>query len=97
MTDGAFNGYTPKHAAKTPPGPWKNQANCLGVEPDLFFPSRGASTRQAKECCRGCTVRLQCLEYSLANKEVHGIWGGLSERERRRIRSQRNAARKVAS
>ena len=41
---------------------WQDQANCLGVDPDLFFPERGASTREAKEVCRGCVVRLECLE-----------------------------------
>ena len=58
----------------------------MGVDPDLFFPERGASTREAKEVCRGCVVRLDCLEYALVNGEKFGIWGGLSERERRRLR-----------
>ncbi len=68
---------------------WQDQANCLGVDPDLFFPERGASTREAKEVCRSCDVRVDCLEYALDNGEKFGIWGGLSERERRRIRRQR--------
>ena len=68
---------------------WQDQANCLGVDPDLFFPERGASTREAKEVCRGCVVRMDCLEYALVNGEKFGIWGGLSERERRRLRRQR--------
>ena len=68
---------------------WQDQANCLGVDPDLFFPERGASTREAKEGCKGCIVRGECLEYALANGEKFGIWGGLSERERRRLRRQR--------
>lgn len=68
---------------------WQDQANCLGVDPDLFFPERGASTREAKEVCQGCIVRLDCLEYALTNGEKFGIWGGLSERERRRLRRQR--------
>jgi WhiB family redox-sensing transcriptional regulator len=71
---------------------WQDQANCLGVDPDLFFPERGASTREAKEVCRGCVVRLDCLEYALVNGEKFGIWGGLSERERRRLRRQRAQA-----
>ena len=41
---------------------WQLQANCMGVDPDLFFPERGASTREAKEVCRGCVVREDCLE-----------------------------------
>src|SRR5689334_21659762 len=74
---------------------WQDQANCLGVDPDLFFPERGASTREAKEVCRGCVVREDCLEYALQNSEKFGIWGGMSERERRRIRRQRALARRA--
>ena len=76
---------------------WQDFANCLGVDPDLFFPERGASTREAKEVCRGCVVREDCLEYALANGEKFGIWGGMSERERRRIRRQRALARAAAA
>lgn len=72
---------------------WQLYANCLGVDPDLFFPERGASTKEAKQVCQGCVVREDCLEYALANGEKFGIWGGLSERERRRIRRQRALAR----
>ena len=76
---------------------WQASANCLGVDPDLFFPERGASTREAKEVCRGCIVRDECLEYALLNGEKFGIWGGMSERERRRIRRQRALARTSAA
>ena len=75
---------------------WQEQANCLGVDPDLFFPERGASTREAKSVCRGCEVRIDCLEYALAHGEKFGIWGGLSERERRRVRRQRALERRNA-
>ena len=68
---------------------WQDQANCMGVDPDLFFPERGASTREAKEVCRGCVVRQDCLEYALTNGGKFGIWGGMSGRERRRIRRAR--------
>jgi WhiB family transcriptional regulator, redox-sensing transcriptional regulator len=71
---------------------WQRSANCLGVDPDLFFPERGGSTREAKEVCRGCVVRQECLQYALDNSEKFGIWGGLSERERRRLRRRRNGA-----
>lgn len=74
---------------------WQQDAACLGVDPDLFFPERGASTREAKEVCAGCQVRAGCLEYALANGEKFGIWGGLSERERRRIRRARRLARAI--
>ena len=76
---------------------WQDQANCLGVDPDLFFPERGASTREAKEVCRGCVVREECLEYALTNGEKFGIWGGMSERERRRLRRARALARRGLS
>ena len=76
--------------------PWAAYAACRSADPDLFFPERGASTREAKEVCRGCIVREQCLEFALQNGEKFGIWGGLSERERRRIRRQRaQAARSI--
>lgn len=68
---------------------WQIQANCMGVDPDLFFPERGSSTREAKEVCRGCVVRVDCLEFAIANGEKFGIWGGMSERERRRVRRAR--------
>ncbi|MPY92081.1 MAG: WhiB family transcriptional regulator [Acidimicrobiia bacterium] len=71
---------------------WQEYSNCLGVDPDLFFPERGASTREAKEVCRGCVVREQCLEFAIRHGEKFGIWGGLSERERRRIRRERALA-----
>ena len=76
------------------PSDWKSRANCMGVDPDLFFPERGMSTREAKEVCRGCVVREDCLEYALANGEKFGIWGGLSARERRRIRRARALVRR---
>lgn len=76
---------------------WQDQANCLGVDPDLFFPERGASTREAKEVCRGCVVRMDCLEYALDSAEKFGIWGGMSERERRRLRRARTLQRTGAA
>lgn len=75
--------------ANDPERGWLAKANCMGVDPDLFFPQRGASTREAKEVCRGCVVREDCLEFALANSEKFGIWGGMSERERRRLRRAR--------
>jgi WhiB family transcriptional regulator, redox-sensing transcriptional regulator len=89
MTDEGGRGFTGELERG-----WQDYANCLGVDPDLFFPERGASTREAKEVCRGCVVRQECLEYALANGEKFGIWGGMSERERRRIRRQRALQRR---
>ncbi len=76
---------------------WQARANCMGVDPDLFFPERGASTKEAKEVCRGCVVQGDCLEFALENGEKFGIWGGMSERERRRLRRARALERKAAS
>lgn len=76
---------------------WQDHANCLGVSPDLFFPERGASLKEAKEVCRGCVVREECLDYAIRNVERWGVWGGMSERERRSIRRQQKAQAKAAA
>ncbi len=68
---------------------WRLDALCAETDPEAFFPEKGGSTRDAKRVCTGCPVRAQCLEFALANDERFGIWGGLSERERRRLRLQR--------
>ena len=65
---------------------WQEQALCAQTDPEAFFPEKGGSTREAKKICTGCEVKAECLEYALANDERFGIWGGLSERERRRLR-----------
>ena len=65
---------------------WHDDALCAQTDPEAFFPEKGGSTREAKKICSGCPVRAQCLEYALGNDERFGIWGGLSERERRRLR-----------
>lgn len=65
---------------------WQADALCSQTDPEAFFPEKGGSTREAKKICSQCTVRAECLEYALANDERFGIWGGLSERERRRLK-----------
>ncbi|WP_296140868.1 WhiB family transcriptional regulator [uncultured Tessaracoccus sp.] len=65
---------------------WQAEALCAQTDPEAFFPEKGGSTRDAKQVCLNCTVRTQCLEYALAHDERFGIWGGLSERERRRLK-----------
>lgn len=65
---------------------WQERALCAQTDPEAFFPEKGGSTREAKKVCVGCEVRSQCLEYALENDERFGIWGGLSERERRRLK-----------
>jgi WhiB family redox-sensing transcriptional regulator len=68
------------------PPEWQERALCAQTDPEAFFPEKGGSTREAKRICLGCEVRAECLEYALANDERFGIWGGMSERERRRYR-----------
>jgi WhiB family redox-sensing transcriptional regulator len=75
---------------------WQERANCRGADQDLFFPKRGASTRKARAMCAACEVKAECLEFALIRGERFGIWGGLSERERRKIRGQRTWAAKRA-
>ena len=65
---------------------WQEEALCAQTDPEAFFPEKGGSTREAKRICVGCTVKAECLEYALAHDERFGIWGGLSERERRRLK-----------
>ena len=71
----------------TPDDPlWQEKALCAQTDPEAFFPEKGGSTREAKRICLGCEVKDACLDYALANDERFGIWGGLSERERRRLK-----------
>ena len=65
---------------------WQHKALCSQTDPEAFFPEKGGSTREAKKVCASCEVRAECLEYALANDERFGIWGGLSERERRKLK-----------
>jgi WhiB family redox-sensing transcriptional regulator len=68
------------------PASWQEQALCAQTDPEAFFPEKGGSTREAKRICITCEVRAECLEYALLHDERFGIWGGLSERERRRLK-----------
>lgn len=68
---------------------WMAEGNCRNEPPALFFPSDGVGVEVAKRLCATCPVRMPCLEYALRNKIDHGVWGGASERERRRILRQR--------
>lgn len=67
---------------------WQERALCAQIDPEVFFPEKGGSTREAKKICGGCEVRTNCLQTALDHDERFGIWGGLSERERRRLRKQ---------
>jgi len=72
--------------SESDPASWQEKALCAQTDPEAFFPEKGGSTREAKRVCLSCDVRSECLEYALENDERFGIWGGLSERERRRMR-----------
>lgn len=65
---------------------WQSDALCAQTDPEAFFPEKGGSTRDAKRICSTCDVRGECLEYALNNDERFGIWGGMSERERRKLK-----------
>ena len=67
---------------------WQDRALCAQTDPEAFFPEKGGSTREAKKVCTRCEVRAECLEYALAHDERFGIWGGLSERERRKVKKR---------
>src|SRR5690349_1473865 len=65
---------------------WQEHALCSQTNPEAFFPEKGGSTREAKRICSRCEVKSECLEYALSHDERFGIWGGLSERERRKLK-----------
>ncbi|MGH9303261.1 MAG: WhiB family transcriptional regulator [Acidimicrobiales bacterium] len=68
---------------------WRQRAACRGLDPDIFYPVSDDDAGQAKAVCDECPVREACLEHALAVREREGIWGGRTERERRRILRQR--------
>jgi WhiB family transcriptional regulator, redox-sensing transcriptional regulator len=70
-------------------GSWRQLAACKGVDPEVFHPSEEEDPAPAKAVCAECPVREACLEHALAVREKHGVWGGLTERERRRVLRQR--------
>jgi WhiB family redox-sensing transcriptional regulator len=85
----------------TPSADWRSRSACLDENPELFFPvgTTGPAVTQvdeAKRICGGCEVRAQCLEWALQENQDHGVWGGLSEDERRSLR-RRTARARTAS
>ena len=90
----------PRHRAPAPPvvplwAGWRERAACRGADLGVFFPGRGESAEPARQICARCPVRQPCLDYALTHGILHGIWGGLSERKRRALRSRRvRAARR---
>jgi len=68
---------------------WRSKAACQGLDPEIFYPLDEEDTDEAKTVCATCQVRESCLEHALGYREKEGVWGGASERERRRIIRQR--------
>ena len=68
---------------------WRQDGNCRCHPPEAFFPSDGVGVDAARKICADCPVVDECLEYALAERIDHGVWGGCSERERRRISKRR--------
>jgi len=81
----------PRHRTPAPPVPalagWRYRAACRGADLSVFFPGRGEPAGPARQICAGCPVRQPCLDYALSHAITYGIWGGLTERERRALRS----------
>lgn len=72
---------------------WRAKAACRGVEPEVFYPVTDEEAEEAKAICGACAVRELCLEWALSTRERDGVWGGATERERRRmIRQRRRSA-----
>jgi len=86
----------PRYRMPVPPAPsgagWRYRAACRGADLEVFFPGRGESADPARRICAECPVREPCLDYALSHSIVHGIWGGLSERDRRPLRSRNTGA-----
>jgi len=78
-------------------GEWMGEGSCRDMDPAVFFPSDGIGVQAAQRVCDECPVRVPCLEYALANRVDHGVWGGTSERERRRILRRRRISALQAS
>ena len=68
---------------------WMADGNCRNYAPSVFFPSDGVGVDRARKICKTCTVSETCLEFALEHRIDHGVWGGTSERERRRILKRR--------
>jgi len=74
------------------PEPWVDDALCAQTDPEIFFPEQGGSSADAKRVCERCPVRAECLQFAIDTQERFGIWGGVSERARRKLTRQESAA-----
>ena len=86
----------PEPETLDPTTAWMRDGNCRAYPPGVFFPSDGAGVEIARRICETCPVKGPCLEYALEQKVEHGVWGGCSERERRRIAKRRRATLAVS-
>ena len=87
MLRGSTSGsFAPVTLPAFTPEPWTVDALCAQTDPEAFFPEKGGSTKDAKRICGECEVAAECLAYALRNDERFGIWGGKSERERRKLK-----------
>jgi WhiB family redox-sensing transcriptional regulator len=91
MTAGVLDSH-PDPPVEIGDGAWRLYAACQGVDPDLFYSGQGDNftNQAARAVCATCPVKAPCLEYALVNVEKFGVWGGKSERERRRLRRERS-------
>lgn len=76
---------------------WSGQAACRGLDAAIFYPPSEEEAQPAQDVCAACGVRQACLEFALATRERDGVWGGATERDRRRIVRQRRRARREAA
>ncbi|MBM7824884.1 WhiB family redox-sensing transcriptional regulator [Arcanobacterium pluranimalium] len=72
---------------------WMEDALCAQTDPDIFYPEKGGSTAPATSVCNSCSVRAECLDYAVTNDIRHGIWGGTSDNDRKRMSRERKIAR----
>ena len=81
----------PRHRTQAAPARfaarWRERAACRGIDLEVFFPGRGETAGPARQVCAACPVRQPCLDYAITNRIAYGIWGGLTERERRALRT----------
>lgn len=99
----SFWGYYQEMSEQIDPSPrretriydngWMEQGNCVDKPPGMFFPSDGVGVEIARRVCADCVVKEECLDYALSNRIDHGVWGGASERERRRMIKAQNLAK----
>lgn len=75
-------------ANPSPPDMWQDRSACYGIDPNVFFPISEEEAGPALAFCNACTIRAECLSWALKNGERYGVWGGLTEQQRRRISRQ---------